>query len=173
MTSITPDELRDRLETSTSTRIIDVRTPGEFETAHITGAHNVPLDVLRGHAPAVVARLADADVVLVCQSGPRATEAQRVLTEHGLASGWVLDRGHAGWEERGLPVRRGTAHWGLERQVRLVAGGVVLWSVVGSVAAPRLKWLAAAIGAGLTYAAVTDTCAFSTGSATRRNRGPA
>jgi hypothetical protein len=30
------------------------------------------------------------------------------------------------------------------------------------VAVPRLKWLAAAIGAGLTYAAVSNTCAMAT-----------
>lgn len=40
-----------------------------------------------------------------------------------------------------------------------MAGSIVLSSVVGSVAAPKIKWLAAAIGAGLTYAAVSDTCA--------------
>ena len=38
----------------------------------------------------------------------------------------------------------------------------MLSSVVGSVAVPRLKWLAAAIGGGLTYAAVSNTCAMGT-----------
>lgn len=32
-------------------------------------------------------------------------------------------------------------------------------TVLGSVVIPKLKWAAAAIGAGLTYAAVSDTCA--------------
>jgi hypothetical protein len=34
--------------------------------------------------------------------------------------------------------------------------------VLGSVAVPRLKWLAAAIGGGLTYAAISNTCAMGT-----------
>ena len=38
----------------------------------------------------------------------------------------------------------------------------MLSSVLGSVAVPRLKWLAAAIGGGLTYAAVSNTCAMGT-----------
>jgi hypothetical protein len=64
--------------------------------------------------------------------------------------------------------------WELERQVRLVAGSIVLSSVVGSVAVPRLKWLAAAIGAGLTYAAVSNTCAMATAlSKLPYNRGAA
>ena len=52
--------------------------------------------------------------------------------------------------------------WDLERQVRLVAGSIVLSSVLGSVAVPRLKWLAAGIGAGLSYAAISNTCAMGT-----------
>ena len=60
---------------------------------------------------------------------------------------------------RGFVVDRGVQRWELERQVRLVAGSLVVSSVVGSIAVPRLKWLAAAVGAGLTYAAVTNTCA--------------
>ena len=43
--------------------------------------------------------------------------------------------------------------------MRLVAGSLVVSSVVCSIAVPRLEWLAAAVGAGLTYAAVTNTCA--------------
>ena len=57
------------------------------------------------------------------------------------------------------PIRQGAPRWDLERQVRLVAGAIVLASVVGSVFVPGLKWVAAFIGAGLTFAAVTDTCA--------------
>ena len=41
-------------------------------------------------------------------------------------------------------VDRGVERWDLERQVRLVAGSLVVSSVLGSVAVPRLKWLAAA-----------------------------
>jgi hypothetical protein len=63
---------------------------------------------------------------------------------------------------REFGVDRGVERWDLERQVRLVAGSLVVSSVVGSVAVPRLKWLAAAVGAGLTYAAVTNTCAMAT-----------
>ena len=74
----------------------------------------------------------------------------------------MLEKGITDWEGQGFAVDRGVQRWELERQVRLVAGSIVLSSVVGSVAVPRLKWLAAAIGAGLTYAAVSNTCAMGT-----------
>ena len=59
---------------------------------------------------------------------------------------------------RSAPTR-GAQAWELERQVRLVAGGIVLAGVLASIVAPKAKWVAGAIGAGLTGAALTDSCA--------------
>jgi rhodanese-related sulfurtransferase len=161
--AITSTELRDLLESSAPPRVLDVRTPAEFATAHINGSYNVPLDVLDKHGAEVAQHLdQDDDVVLVCRSGQRSTKAAELLRNEGLTSGRVLDKGIADWEGRGFVVDRGVERWELERQVRLVAGSIVLSSVVGSIAVPRLKWLAAAIGAGLTYAAISNTCAMGT-----------
>lgn len=161
--AITSSQLRELLDSPTAPRVLDVRTPAEFETSHIAGSYNVPLDVLDKHASEVAERLAgDRDVVLVCKSGQRSTKAQTLLRNAGLARGRVLDNGIVDWEGQGFSVDRGTERWDLERQVRLVAGSVVLTAVLGSVAVPRLKWLAAGIGAGLTYAAISDTCAMAT-----------
>jgi rhodanese-related sulfurtransferase len=161
--TISATELRDLLDTSTPSRVVDVRTPGEFETGHITGSYNVPLDVLDKHAADVVESLAPADdVVLVCRSGQRAAKAHRLLQEEGLTTGRVLRNGFLDWENHGFAVEEGVKRWDLERQVRLVAGGFVLSSILGSVALPRLKWVAAAIGGGLTYAAISNTCAMDT-----------
>ncbi|MGY1994605.1 rhodanese-like domain-containing protein [Mycolicibacterium fortuitum] len=155
---IDPSELEAMLASPTPPRVLDVRTPGEFETIHISGAYNVPLDLLREHREDISRHL-DQDVVLVCRSGQRAAQAEEALRGVGLPNVHVLDGGMAAWEGRGLAVNRGRTRWDLERQVRLVAGSIVLSSVLASVVAPRLKWLAAGIGGGLTFAAVSDTCA--------------
>jgi rhodanese-related sulfurtransferase len=161
--AITSTELQKLIESSAPPRIFDVRTPAEFETAHIAGSYNVPLDVLGNHTAEIAKRLGrDHDVVLVCRSGQRSTKAQTVLRNEGLTGGRVLDKGISDWEGKGFAVTRGAQRWDLERQVRLVAGSVVLSSVLGSVAIPRLKWVAAAIGGGLTFAALTNTCAMAT-----------
>jgi rhodanese-related sulfurtransferase len=161
--AITAAELHTLLQSATAPRILDVRTPAEFETSHIAGSYNVPLDVLEEHSPRVARQLErDRDVVLICRSGQRSTKAQTLLREAGLVGGRVLENGIIDWEGNGFAVDRGTQRWDLERQVRLVAGSVVLSSVLGSVAVPRLKWLAAAIGGGLTYAALSNTCAMAT-----------
>jgi rhodanese-related sulfurtransferase len=119
--------------------------------------------VLDEHGPEVVHRLNyDHDVVLVCRLGQRSAKAAQLLQGAGLTGGRVLERGITDWEGQGFAVDRGVQRWEMERQVRLVAGSIVLSSVVGSVVVPQLKWLAAAIGAGLTYAAVSNTCAMGT-----------
>lgn len=172
--AITAIELRTLLKSPAAPRIVDVRTPAEFETAHIAGSHNVPLDVLDKHAAEITERLDHQDVVLVCRSGQRSTTAHTLLRNAGLTGGRVLQNGISDWETRGFAVDRGAQRWDLERQVRLVAGSVVLSSVVGSLVAPPLKWVAAAIGGGLTFAALTDTCAMATAlSKLPYNRGAA
>ncbi len=160
-TSVSPTELRERLNSVAPPRLLDVRTPAEFETAHIPGAYNVPLDIVRERRAEILDRL-DGDVVFICRSGQRAAQAADLLRSAGLAQGSVLTGGIVDWEGNGFDVDRGTERWDIERQVRLVAGSIVLSSVLGSVAVPKLKWLAAAIGGGLTYAAVSNTCAMGT-----------
>lgn len=158
-TTITSQDLSRMLGSATPPRVIDVRTPAEFGTAHIAGAYNVPLDLLREHRDEIIEHL-DEDVVLVCRSGQRAAQAEETLRNAGLSNVHILDGGITAWEAKGFAVNRGRqGPWDLERQVRLTAGSIVLAGIVGSLAAPKLKWLAAAVGGGLTIAALTDSCA--------------
>ena len=156
--TIDSQHLSVRLGSAAPPRVLDVRTPGEFETAHIAGAYNVPLDLLREHRDEIVKHLDD-DVVLVCRSGRRAVQAEETLRNVGLTNVHILDGGITAWAAKGFPVNRGAQRWDLERQVRLLAGSIVLSSILGSIAAPKLKWLAAGIGGGLAGAALTNSCA--------------
>lgn len=157
-TAIASEGLRARLDSAAPLHVIDVRTPGEFQSVHIPGARNVPLDLLRERRDEIL-RGFDRDVVLVCRSGQRAAQAEETLRAAGLMNVRILDGGMVAWEAGGFAVNRGIERWDLERQVRLVAGSIVLGSVLASVAAPPFKWVAAAIGAGLSGAALTNTCA--------------
>lgn len=137
--------------------VIDVRSPGEFETGHIEGSYNVPLDLLDEH----VADLAglDHNVVLVCQSGARATKALEQLVAAGKSNLRLLHGGINAWTASGGHVARtNQTRWAMDRQVRLVAGGLVAASVVGSIWLAPVRFLAGLIGAGLVFSAVTNTC---------------
>ena len=63
-------------------RLIDVRTVPEYESGHLEGAQNIPLDDLR-------ARLSELDpavpLVVYCKVGLRGYLAERILKQHGYA----------------------------------------------------------------------------------------
>lgn len=146
--------------------VVDVRTPGEFASAHIPGAVNLPLDQVDAHLRRIVAD-AGGTMLLICQSGGRATRAHTALTRAGLTDVVVLEGGMNAWTGAGAPTTSASCpipgtraqRWGLERQVRLVAGGIVAASVLASIWWPPARFIAGFVGAGLTFAAVTDTCA--------------
>lgn len=150
------------LEQQADIKVLDVRTPAEFESAHIAGAYNVPLDTLAEHG-VELHRNVQQPVVLVCRSGQRARQADVALRRSGMANLHVLDGGVLGWQGAGFPLRHGAQRWSLERQVRLVAGSIVVAGALGGLLiTPALTLVAAMVGAGLTFSAATDTCAMGT-----------
>ncbi|MDW4905523.1 rhodanese-like domain-containing protein [Streptomyces sp. ADMS] len=158
ISQLDPAALHEITESGSGPRLLDVRTPGEFRTAHIPGSYNVPLDTLREHRAELLRHL-DEDVVLICRSGGRAAQAEQALAEAGLPNLRILDGGVLAWEAAGGRLNRGPARWDLERQVRLVAGGIVLLSGLAALLVPGLYLIGTAVGAGLTVAALTNTCA--------------
>lgn len=151
-----PRELADQLA-SGRVRILDVRTPAEFESAHIRGAYNVPLDQLAEHAAEI--RAVDDPVVLVCASGQRARRAESALLEAGMRQLHVLDGGINAWTAAGLPAVRGREKMSLERQVRIAAGALAAaGGLLALTVHPRFALLPAFVGSGLVFAGVTNTC---------------
>lgn len=139
-------------------RILDVRTAGEFETAHIRGAYNVPLDTLSEHAGEISSSV-QSPVVLVCQSGGRAHKAEHALREAGMTNLHVLEGGMSGWRAAGLPTNGGKPRLSLERQVRIVAGALAAaGGLLGFFVNPAFALIPAFIGSGLVFAGVTDWC---------------
>ena len=155
---MTVTDLWSLLSTHGSIRLLDVRTSGEFENAHIAGAYNVPLNQLHEHANEM--RHARGNVVLICQSGGRAQQAEQLLRRSGLAAVHVLDGGMKEWIARGMPVRRIRSRVSLERQVRIVAGAIVaLGAAAALLLSPMFAIVPLLIGSGLVFAGLTDTCA--------------
>lgn len=98
--------VQDWLRAADGPRLLDVRSPAEFTTAHIPGSYNVPLDLLREHRDELETHLGD-DVVLVCRSGARASQAETVLATNGLENLHVLTGGFIDWDAAGGPLTRG------------------------------------------------------------------
>ena len=163
--TIAPADLRDAMDSDTPPTVIDVRSGAEYSSVHIRGSYNVPLPLLAEHGDEFASRL-PGQVVLICQSGNRARQANQRLESVGVDpdSVTVLDGGIAGYEAAGGEVVRGKGAWAMDRQVRMVAGSLVLAGVTASkIVSPKFAYLAGAIGAGLTYSAASNSCAMAAG----------
>jgi len=153
---LTPAELRDRLDRGDAVELLDVRETPEFAAKRIAGARLLPLGELERHRFELDRAR---PVVCVCRSGKRSARAAEKLIALGFTDVYQLDGGLLAWEQAGLPLEKDThAPWALERQVRFMAGLLVLAGLGMSLvwrAAIGLSWL---VGAGLVFAALTDWC---------------
>lgn len=157
--TLTATDLRSRLR-DPKVRLLDVRSPGEYAAARIPGSHNIPLGDLSTYASDLVAGSVT-ELVLVCQSGGRAGLAAEVLADAGHDRYTVLAGGLNAWEQSGGTVESDTvggSAWSIERQVRLVAGSIVATGILVSTKYPKAKFLSGAVGGGLVFAAVSNTC---------------
>ena len=138
-------------------QIIDVREYGEFETEKIRQAKLVPLSNFERQAGEIDR---SQPIYLLCRSGNRAKTAAEKLVKKGFSDVHVIEGGMLAWESANLPTVKGASKiWSLERQVRFAAGSLVVLGVVLSlILHPYFIWLSAFVGAGLVFAAVTDTC---------------
>ncbi len=136
---------------------IDVREYPEFASGHIAGAQLVSLGTL---ARASEGWSKHETLMLVCKSGRRAEQARQELTSRGFTSVSVLAGGIDGWRAAGRPlVVERQAPWSMERQVRTVAGSLILMTLgLAYAVSIKFAFATAAVGAGLVFAGVSDTC---------------
>jgi glyoxylase-like metal-dependent hydrolase (beta-lactamase superfamily II) len=153
--TVAPAELQALRAHTPGLVLLDVRTRLEFQSEHIEGALNVPMEELDTRLDQITEQ---ADVVVVCRTGVRATIAAESLGRAGCQAR-VLEGGMVAWRRAGLPMREGRKRLAVDRQVQLVAGTMVLAGVaLGAFVNPSFLLLAAFFGAGLTFAGATGTC---------------
>ena len=84
-------------------RVIDVRTPGEFESARIPGAENVPMNMLEAEAATWDT---SQPVAVYCATGSRSIDAVEFLAAQGFSTIYHLSAGIVAWNG---PVEQGEA----------------------------------------------------------------
>jgi rhodanese-related sulfurtransferase len=158
--AVKPQELADLYRKGQKIDLIDVRTPVEYQTAHVEFARNVPLDQLNA-AELMRTRKSSASEYLyvICHSGSRGRQACEMLLKAGFPNVFNIKGGTMACMEHALPIVRGKKSISLERQVRIAAGSLVLLgAALGWLVHPAFIGLSAFIGAGLVFAGITDTC---------------
>jgi len=83
--------------------LLDVRTPEEFASGHITGARNLDF-----HSPTFKSEVAgldpEAGYLVYCAAGGRSQRACQMMSEAGITRIYDLAPGIRGWQARGMPV---------------------------------------------------------------------
>jgi len=140
----------------TNAVLLDVRSPIEFETEHISGSINVPLEALDSRCDEVSR---NGQLVVICRSGKRAERGAYTLMRRGFQPK-VLEGGMVAWRKAGLPINEGKKRLPIERQIQLIVGSGVLTGVLlGVFVNPWFLVIPGFFGAGLTFAGLSGTCA--------------
>ncbi|MCI0498273.1 MAG: MBL fold metallo-hydrolase [Planctomycetales bacterium] len=151
---IAAEQVKERLDKGW--QILDVRRPDEYKAVRIMPSVNIPMDALASRLPQLTA---GTKWILSCRSGGRAAIAAGVLLAAGLQDFCVAGDSLNGWLKKGYPVIREKVPMSLERQVRMIAGGLV---AAGALLAILFsKWFLIIplwVGCGLFYAGVSDSC---------------
>lgn len=81
--------------------LIDVREPGEWKRGHAVGALHIPLGSLAGQ----LSELPEGELLFVCQSGGRSSDATSLARSRGLDAKNVRG-GMQSWARTGLPIEK-------------------------------------------------------------------
>jgi rhodanese-related sulfurtransferase len=100
---VTVSEAQQKINSARPPFVIDVRTPAEFHTGHISGAALLPLDELTARMHELPK---EREILCVCQSGGRSSSATRQLAAAGYTV-LNISGGMSAWMQAGLPVVRG------------------------------------------------------------------
>ncbi len=94
--TLTPIEVKNKLENGDDFIFLDVRSPGEWETCRIeaTQARLLPLRKLRAKLDVLPK---DAEIVTFCQTSARAYQAQRILDGAGFKNTKFMDGSIGAW----------------------------------------------------------------------------
>ena len=143
-----------------SVAYINVCTPAEYKEKHIAGVKNIPLGEIGNHIEEFTGK---ETVYVHCRSGKRSEAAIELLQQRGVRVTFInVSGGILAWEDAGLSTTTLTNRMPIMRQVLLVAGLMVLSSVLlGWLVHESLYLLAGFVGLGLTFAGATGWCGMS------------
>jgi len=100
---VAPAAARELLDDGTGRVLIDVRTPEEFDEAHLDGA--LLIDFYRDDFETAVSELdRNQPYVIYCRSGSRSGQARELMAELGFTDVADIDGGILAWESEGLPT---------------------------------------------------------------------
>ncbi len=158
--TITARELNRRIAADGTAQLLDVRTPGEYDAAHVPKAKLIPLDELDAASFCRERGNNCTPLYVLCQSGGRAKKAVEKLERAGVQGCVLVEGGTQAWIDAGLPVTRGESRvLPLLRQVQIVVGFLAaLGAALALTLNPHFALLPLVVGSGLLFAGLTGYC---------------
>jgi len=98
MNTITPQELKDRMDKGEKLNIVDVREPDEHATFNI-GGRLVPVGNILAMQTDEIDDLKDQEVIFYCRSGARSARAAQFAEMIGFQNVVNLTGGMLGWKD--------------------------------------------------------------------------
>lgn len=153
---VSPKQAYDKLKEPNSI-LLDVRTDQELKEMSVE-SENIKHIPLQSLASSIESLSTDNPYYILCRSGHRATMAAMQLLQKGFTKLSVIDGGITSWNKAKLPVKKTDTIISLERQVRIIAGCLVL---IGSLLSLVNLWFIVIplfVGSGLVFAGITNNC---------------
>lgn len=91
---ITVPEMQHKLLRGDDVYMLDVREVHEYRAGHVEGAELIPIGILPYRLPQVEY---DKEIIVMCHSGNRSTEACQVLRQNGFSNVKSLRGGLINW----------------------------------------------------------------------------
>ncbi|UCG34719.1 MAG: MBL fold metallo-hydrolase [Candidatus Omnitrophota bacterium] len=154
---ISPKEASALISKDSQFKLLDVRSALEFNETHLKDSTNIPIDMLSLKINSL--SQSGQKYIVFCRTGNRSPMAADMLLQSGISAVKVMEGGITRWQKEKLPIIKGQGELSLERQVRIIAGSMVLLGIV-------LAWLAhwafifisVVVASGLVFAGLTDNC---------------
>ena len=99
MLTITPEEVKKRLDAGEILQLVDVRESFEHEAFNIGGLL-VPLGKIKDFDTSEIDNLKEQEVILYCRSGNRSGQAALILETSGFTNVKNLIGGMLAWQEK-------------------------------------------------------------------------
>lgn len=98
---VTPRQLATLMQSDNPPYVLDVRSQGEWQAAHIDNTHLLPLSDILDNIEKLPK---DKEIIIMCASGNRSSTAASLLNQRGIGHLTDLRGGIEGWQAEKLPV---------------------------------------------------------------------
>lgn len=105
ITEISPQELKNKMDTQQFLHLIDVREDHEWPNGHIPGAEHLARGIIERDIEKKIPNK-DESIVLYCSGGFRCALAAESLQKMGYNQVYSLDTGMQGWIDSGYPIEK-------------------------------------------------------------------